>query len=753
MVVMPSTKQNAAVAIAAAYVSRELQPTLQRALEELARARPADPVTFLAHKLVELKPPPRKQRRLVIFSDRTPDLRDFSQAVKVRQAKYSFQDATAEDFVRMIERCLTDEGELFDSIALANHGPERSDSSGFCWALSRLVVLTDPEQLHDNTHPVSQVMAALGKAVVPGGRVDLFACSLLATPSGLRTLAAIESTTCTNFAASTNLTGNPKSGGDWLMESDGINVRNLYFAPAQLSQFEGTFHSSDKEHLSLVICGHVDSGAPRRLRHVSPRRLGRSPCVPPLVTRASIARTRAGKSTLAARLLFDLGDIPEREMQLLKAEAERLGKSSFAFAFYMDHLKEERERGVTISCTTKEFFTEKFHYTIIDAPGHRDFIKNMISGTAQADVGLLLVPADGNFVSSIQRGNHRLGEVQGQTRQHARLLNLLGVKQIAVGINKMHTDGAGMTAGGAGAERYQEISEGMKDMLKNVGWPRNFVDMRVPFLPLSGFYGDNLLKKSNNMDWWKGVDYVCGLGPDGCPRMVHADTLYNVLDKFALPERRFDDPMRMPVSGIYKIKGVGNVITGRVGQGTVCPESEVVFVPTHSDANPCTAKVFTIEMHHKRITQAGPGDNVGIHITGIYGNMPRRGDVMIKKGDRTITRCVEFTALIQILDIPNDLKPGYCPIGYVGTGRAACCIKEIHWKSGKETGFHERADNPHSLKSNDMGEVVFVPQQPLVVDSSEGLSRITFLEGNTTVMCGKVHSWKAEDGKVHRFTC
>merc|ERR1712023_433328 len=127
--------------------------------------------------------------------------------------------------------------------------------------------------------------------------------------------------------------------------------------------------SGEKEHLSIVICGHVDSG----------------------------------KSTTTGRLIFELGGIDERTLEKLKAEADALGKSSFAFAFFMDRQKEERERGVTISCTTKEFFTDKWHYTIIDAPGHRDFIKNMISGA----------------------------------RQHARLINLLGVKQLLIGVNKM----------------------------------------------------------------------------------------------------------------------------------------------------------------------------------------------------------------------------------------------------------------------------------------------------------------------------
>merc|ERR1711862_46087 len=137
----------------------------------------------------------------------------------------------------------------------------------------------------------------------------------------------------------------------------------------------------------------------------------------------------------------------------------------------MDRQKEERERGVTIACTTKEFFTEKWHYTIIDAPGHRDFIKNMITGASQADVAMIMVPADGNFTTAIQRGNHKAGEIQGQTRQHSRLINLLGVKQIIIGINKMDCDVAGYKE-----SRYNEIRDEAKAMLLKVGWKKKMVE-------------------------------------------------------------------------------------------------------------------------------------------------------------------------------------------------------------------------------------------------------------------------------------
>jgi len=457
--------------------------------------------------------------------------------------------------------------------------------------------------------------------------------------------------------------------------------------------------ATEKDHMSIVICGHVDSG----------------------------------KSTTTGRLLFELGGIPEREMEKLKAEAERLGKSSFAFAFYMDRQKEERERGVTISCTTKEFFTAKWHYTIIDAPGHRDFIKNMISGAAQADVSLLMVPADGNFTTAIQKGNHKAGEVQGQTRQHARLINLLGVKQLLCGVNKMDTE----VAGPYSQTRYDEVGGEMKNMLVKVGWKKDFVANNVPVLPISGWMGDNLNKKSVKMTWWEGVD-----AKDVGDKMVHIHTLYDALDGFCSPPGRNDAAaMRLPVSGIYKIKGVGDVLAGRVEQGVVKPNEEVVFMPTHTAANICQGKVFTIEMHHTRHEEAKPGDNVGLNIKGLDKmNMPRVGDVMIYKKDKSLDQTGQFNAQIQTLDIPGEIKLGYSPIGFVRCGRSACKATKFVFKVGKETGG-KKMEAPHSLKSNEMAEVVFQPQQPLVVDSfknCEGLSRIAFLDGNTAVMLGKV---------------
>jgi len=453
-----------------------------------------------------------------------------------------------------------------------------------------------------------------------------------------------------------------------------------------------------KQHISIVVCGHVD----------------------------------AGKSTTTGRLIFELGGIPEREMVKLREEADRLGKSSFAFAFYMDRQKEERERGVTISCTTKEFFTPTKHYTVVDAPGHRDFIKNMLTGASQADVALLMVPADGNFTTSIARGDHKAGEVQGQTRQHAVLINLLGVKQLLVGVNKMDCDVAKYTQA-----RYEEIRNEMKEMLVKIGWKKEFIDESVPIVPISGWIGDNLITQSANMPWWTGVDVKTVGGTK-----AHVHTVLDVLEKAVeIPKRITDKPMRMPVSGIYKIKGVGDVVTGRVEQGKVEPGAEVVFIPTHAPSTPCTGKIFTVEMHHKSVPQALAGDNVGLNVKGLVKeNMPRVGDVMILKTDDTLGRAEKFTSQVQVLNHPGELKVGYTPVGFVRTGRSALKMTEIKWKLGKETG-NKKAENPNNLKANEMAEVVFEPQQPFVVDNfknCEGLGRVAIMEGGGVVMLGKI---------------
>jgi len=455
-----------------------------------------------------------------------------------------------------------------------------------------------------------------------------------------------------------------------------------------------------KEHISLVTCGHVDSG----------------------------------KSTTCGRLMFELGGISEREMEKLQKEADLLGKSSFSFAFYMDTEKEERARGITISCRTKEFFTEKYHYSIIDAPGHRDFIKNMISGASQADVGLLLVPASAEFASATAQADRENGQVSGQSREHARLINLLGVKQLIVGINKMDSDYAGWKQ-----ERYNEVRDEVANILLKVGWNKDFVKNNVAFIPYSGFKGDNLIKKSENMPWWDGVDVK---SIDG--NTVHVTTLLDALNNYAKPPpRQFDKPFRGPLSGVYNIKGIGQVYATRVEQGVVKPGDEVIFLPQHSEANPCTGKVFSIEMHHKSLPEARSGDNVGICIKGVTKekeHQPTAGSVMILKSDSSLRTAKQFTCTAQIIDHPNEIKIGYAPIAFCRTNRTAAKLVKINWKLGKETGG-KKLEDPTYVKQGDACELVFEPLQPFVVepfDKCEGLSRVACLDGNGVVLLAKV---------------
>jgi elongation factor 1-alpha len=456
-----------------------------------------------------------------------------------------------------------------------------------------------------------------------------------------------------------------------------------------------------KEHVSIVICGHVDSG----------------------------------KSTTTGRLIYELGGIDERELEKLKAAADAEGKGSFVFAFYMDVEPEERKRGVTISARVKQFYTATKHFTIIDAPGHRDYIKNMITGTSQADVALILIPADGNFTKSIAKGDAKTGEIPGQTREHARLLALSGIRTVIVGVNKMDEKSVKYAE-----ERFKEVSEEMQNVLKQTGWQKALESNQIPIIPLSGWIGDNLLKQSENMPWWKGIDV---LQADGKTK-VHINTLVECLDTLVTPPPRNPaSPMRMPVSGLLNIKGVGDVVTGRIEQGVVKKNDEVVFLPTHTEANPCSGKVFSIEMHHKTVDEGVPGYNVGVNIKGLNKkNMPHTGDVMVLKKDFGVNAVIPktFTMQAQILNHPGELKVGYTPIAFVRTARAPVRLKRIVWKIGKDTG-NAKMNDPPNIKSKDMCELVFEPQTPFYVEPfkiCEGFGRVAVMEGNGCVMLGKV---------------
>jgi elongation factor 1-alpha len=285
-------------------------------------------------------------------------------------------------------------------------------------------------------------------------------------------------------------------------------------------------------------------------------------------------------------------------------------------------------------------------------------------------------------------------------------------------------------------ERFNEVKAEVTNMLGQVGWNKKTIAESVPILPISGWAGDNLIKPTTNMPWWKGQKVKALDGTE-----VQVNTLHDALDLFVqIPKRPTEQTLRVPVSGIYKIKGVGDVITGRVEQGTLKPGQEIQFIPSSLVSN-ATGKVFSIEMHHKSVDAAGPGDNVGINVKGLTKEaMPQTGDVIVLKSDSSLSKAVKFTAQIQVLDHPGELKVGYTPIGFIRTAHAPCRIAEIVWKVGKETGG-QKVPNPPFLKANEMAEVVFAPTQPLAAESfdkCEGLARIAMMDGNSAVMLGKI---------------
>jgi elongation factor 1-alpha len=448
---------------------------------------------------------------------------------------------------------------------------------------------------------------------------------------------------------------------------------------------------SGKEHLSVVVCGHVD----------------------------------AGKSTTCGHLIFKQGGISTREMEKLQAMAEEKGKSSFGFAYYLDTCKEERERGVTIQCNTKEFFTDKYHYTIVDAPGHKDYIKNMITGSATADVGLLLVPAEtGGFEAAIAKADAKAGIEEGQTRQHARLLYLLGVEQIIVGINKM--DSCNWSE-----SRFNEIKDEFVKMLQLIG----FKPKKVPFIPYSGFNGDNLVEKTTEpkASWYKG--WEANRGPKD---KVTGFSIVEALNNFIVPPKRHPElPVRLPISNIYNIKGVGQIICGTVEQGTLNPGDIVGMVPSNLKGK----KIFSIEQHKKVLEKALPGDSVGLSIKGIgKDEKVNPGDIIYVEKEGDCKPVKSFNALVAVQEHPGVLKPGYAPVVFCRTAKVACKMTKIVWKMGKKTGGQKVYDPPE-LSQFENAEVVFEPTAPLFVEPFEkcaALGRIAVMDSNRLKMLGKV---------------
>ncbi len=423
-----------------------------------------------------------------------------------------------------------------------------------------------------------------------------------------------------------------------------------------------------KPHLNIVFVGHVDNG----------------------------------KSTTIGRLLVDLGLIDQKTLEELKKLAQELGKETFEFAFIMDRLKEERQRGLTIDISHYKIETKKYEITIIDAPGHRDFIKNMITGAKQADAAVLVVSAKPGEAETA------LGP-EGQGREHIILTKVLGINQYIIVINKMDTVNYDQ-------KRFEEVKNMVLKIFKLLGIPEKAIKA---IIPASAYYGDNIVKKSDKMPWYNGP------------------TLYEAFDLLEEPPRPIDKPFRMPIQDVYSIKGVGTVPVGKVETGRVRVGDKVIILPSKKP-NGVVGEVRSIEMHHQPLEEAVAGDNIGINIRGVEKRDISRGDVIGKIGEPLPTVAEEFKAQIIVLWHPSVIAPGYTPVFHVHTAAVACKIVSIDAKLDPKTG-KVAEQNPQFIKPGDAAIITVQPTRPLVIEEVSfipQLARFAIRDMGRTVAAG-----------------
>jgi len=426
-------------------------------------------------------------------------------------------------------------------------------------------------------------------------------------------------------------------------------------------------------------------------------------------------------------LIYKCGGIDKRTIEKFEKEASDMGKGSFKYAWVLDKLKAERERGITIDIALWKFETPKYYVTIIDAPGHRDFIKNMITGTSQADCAVLVVPAGvGEFEAGISK--------DGQTREHALLAFTLGVKQMIVAVNKMDS-----TEPKYSQDRYEEIKKEVYGFLKKVGYNSD----SVPFVPISGWHGDNMLEPSTNMPWFK--NWTITNRKEGGD--ATGTTLIEALDAMIPPARPTEKPLRLPLQDVYKIGGIGTVPVGRVETGVLKPLMVVVFAPVGLQT-----EVKSVEMHHESLAEAIPGDNVGFNVKSVSVKEIRRGMVCGDTKNDPPKGCDSFKAQVIVLNHPGEIHAGYTPVLDCHTAHIACKFNELVEKIDRRTGKATES-NPKFIKSGDASIVELVASKPLCVETFAEyppLGRFAVRDMRQTVAVGVIKSVSKVDkvGKV-----
>merc|ERR1712070_791892 len=435
-----------------------------------------------------------------------------------------------------------------------------------------------------------------------------------------------------------------------------------------------TAMGKEKIHINIVVIGHVDSG----------------------------------KSTTTGHLIYKCGGIDKRVIEKFEKEAAEMNKRSFKYAWVLDKLKAERERGITIDIALWKFETPKYHCTVIDAPGHKDFIKNMITGTSQADCSVLIIDStNGGFEAGISK--------DGQTREHALLSFTLGVKQMIVALNKMDA-----TEPKYSKNRYEEIVKEVGGYLKKVGYNPD----KINFVPISGFQGDNMIERSTNMDWYKGP------------------TLLEALDQCSPPVRPSDKPLRLPLQDVYKIGGIGTVPVGRVETGVIKPGMNVTFAP-----NNLTTEVKSVEMHHEALEQAVPGDNVGFNVKNVSVKDIKRGYVASDSKNDPAMGTAHFHAQVIVMNHPGQISSGYSPVLDCHTAHVACRFAEITEKMDRRSG-KKVEDAPKFVKTGDACMVRLEPTKPMCVEAFSEyppLGRFAVRDMRQTVAVGVIKSTTKAD--------
>ncbi|KAM3596247.1 uncharacterized protein V6R79_010967 [Siganus canaliculatus] len=449
----------------------------------------------------------------------------------------------------------------------------------------------------------------------------------------------------------------------------------------------------EKTHINIVVIGHVDSG----------------------------------KSTSTGHLIYKCGGIDKRTIEKFEKEAAEMGKGSFKYAWVLDKLKAERERGITIDIALWKFETNKYYVTIIDAPGHRDFIKNMITGTSQADCAVLIVAAGvGEFEAGISKN--------GQTREHALLAYTLGVKQLIIGVNKMDS-----TEPPYSEDRFNEITKEVTNFIKKVGYNPK----AVAFVPISGWHGDNMVEPTEKMSWYKGWSVERKEGN------ASGKTLMEALDAIIPPTRPTDKALRVPLQDVYKIGGIGTVPVGRVETGILKPGMLVTFAPPA-----LTTEVKSVEMHHESMPEALPGDNVGFNVKNVSVKEIRRGNVAGDSKNNPPKAAENFTAQVIIMNHPGSISAGYSPVLDCHTAHIACKFTELTEKVDRRSG-KKMEDNPKCVKSGDAAIVVLTPSKPMVVEAFSDfppLGRFAVRDMKQTVAVGVIKAVTPKEGGKEKVT-